>query len=342
MSHLIGILVASIQAHTVTEYTQLAFDILVNIGGRIDTSGRKRLQTWQYIDDGRVSEDKLKLLNLLRYSDHMSAISTVQYVEVTSVLFPLIQYVLANIDTGALVPSKTQTRFLVVRSLELFSKLASTSENSTALTNAPDSLLDTVVSMLCVSYSLGESITPDTLMGDPVGRGRPPAVTFLPSSQMQQHTHQQTTTSGIGSTAGYHQHLQAGDFASDLELRDLAVDAISNLCANSVYMATRMAETPHCIEFLYRIAVSTGCTVTTTASSYSTHASSSSQVATRTEGNLKAVQILSALLSLPEVSEKFFAIRTNLYVASCSDELIAGQRLSNYLISFCLLVCLIP
>lgn len=267
----------------------------------------------------------MKLLNLLRYSDHMSAISTVQYVEATSLLFPIIQHILSNIDTGTLVTSKSHARFLVVRSLELFSKLASTSENGVALANAPDSLLDTVVSMLCVSYSLMESITPDALMGDPMGRNRPPAVPFLPSSQIAPQTVQQQGGSGIGASAGYHQHLQAGDFGSDIELRDLAVDAISNLCTNSVYLATRMAETPHCIEFLYRIAVSAGSTVTTTSSSYSSYTNNNTQIATRTEGNLKAVQILSAMLSLPEVSEKFFAIRSNLYVASCSDELIAGM-----------------
>ena len=331
MSHLVGILIASIQAHVVTEYTQLAFDILVNIGGRIDTSGRKRLQTWQYIDDGRVSEDKQKLLNLLRYSDHMSAVSTVQYVEATSLLFPVIQYILSNIDTGALVASKSHSRFLVVRALELFGKLASTSENGPALTNAPDSLLDTLVSMMCVSYSLGESITPDTLMGDPMGRGRPPALAFLPASlQQPPQQHQQQQQSG-GNTAAYSQHLQAGDFGCDIELRDLSVDAVANLCANSQYLATRMAETPHCIEFLYRIAITMGSTTATTTSSYSAYANNT-QIPTRTDCNLKAVQVLSALLSLPEVSEKFFTIRTNLYVASCSDELIAG--LSHILVLF--------
>jgi hypothetical protein len=44
------------------------------------------------------------------------------------------------------------------------------------------------------------------------------------------------------------------------------------------------------------------------------------------EGSQKAGQILSILLTQPEFSEKFRSMRTDLYIASCSDDSIAGKQ----------------
>jgi hypothetical protein len=325
MKHLVAFVYAAVENGSSLECAQMAFDVLVNIGGRIDITGRKRLQAnTAFLEDVR-SDERNKSLHFMRCSEHMSTLSTLQYVNTALALFPLVHHVITRQG------NKRDDRFYILRGLELLAKLASVPENSATVARSPDSLLLALVDLLAASHSLLDPVAQSTdnsasVTGDSAGRLRPPGVLFTTYSSLgvgQSSAQQQAAAASLGCT-GFFSADQC-----DLELRDLAVECLFTMCQTGIAMQLRVAETPDAITLLCRIAgVSATVSSITTYGQAATSAhhsfSGATSGANRTEGNAKSVQILALLFVLPEVRGRYLALRPDLVVMASSDEAMAG------------------
>jgi hypothetical protein len=325
MKHLVAIVLAAVENGSALESAQMAFDVLVNIGGRIDSSGRKRLQANSAFLEDVHSDERNKSLHYMRCSEHMSALSTLQYVNIALSLFPLVHHVIA------LNGASRGSRFNVLRGLELLAKLASVPENSVVVARSPDSLLVALVDLLAASHTLLDPVVQSTdhsapVTGDSAGRLRTPGSLFTAYMSLgggQSSAQQQAAAASLSCT-GFFSADQC-----DLELRDLAVECLLVMCQSGIAMQLRVAETADAITLLCRIA---GVSVTVAsiatfgqAATGGHHSfSGTTSYANRTEGNAKSVQILALLFVLPEVRGKYLALRSDLVVAASSDEAMAG------------------
>eukprot|EP01034_Spumella_vulgaris_P021793 gene21793-27862_t len=333
LRHLVVILLASIENERTFESAQLAFDILVNIGGRIDTSGRKRLQVISAFLEDVHSDERNKSLHFMRCSDHMSAVSTVSYVNSAVTLFPIIHHILVQYSWKAF------SRYFVLRALELLAKLALVPENSVNISRSPDSLLVALVDLLCASNTLLDPIAQSTdssasITGDSAGRLRPPGVVFTGYTSVNSigSGHSSVQQQAAGASLGCTGFFSADQ--CDLEVRDLVLDGLLAMCQIAPAMQLRVADTPDAIAVLCRIAGVAASTASI--SNYGPAAASSSgQYASfqqggnsgtgtnRSEGNAKSIQILALLFTLPAVRVRYLAVKSDLLVLASSDEAVA-------------------
>lgn len=191
-----------------------ALDIILNLSLRVDMSGRRRLQNYAWMED-TVGRTYNRSLLHFRMSYPMSDSSGPMYCRVTTSLLPWIHECL----------SLNSNRILILKALELLSKLAQVSENSSVLANSPMSFLKCIVDMLCVNVTSLDPLSSNLADSEPSNRYRPPA---------------------------YHGCNFYSELC-DLELRDAAVDAMYQMCTSSVLLQIHFASVPHCVRTLLRI-----------------------------------------------------------------------------------------
>jgi len=116
----------------------------------------------------------------------------------------------------------------------------------------------------------------------------------------------------------------------DLEIRDLALDALVNLCRISLSNRVNLLSVPNIIPLLFRIANLTGA-ATNVSVSFPPFTGLPGNVnplnantTNRNEGSAKAVELLGYLMDIPEAAPYFHTIRTELMFAACSDDLLSG------------------
>ncbi len=180
MRQLVCIVGVAVACFINSDAAQLAFDVLVNVGGRVDLTGRRRLQQSAFLEEVRADEKKAAML--LRLSPHMSSASTLEYVNCCSALLPIVHQALVVCSSAdPLRQAGFNSRYFVVRALELLSKLALVPENLVAVCRSPDALLRSLLDLLCASTTSLEPLVPESslLAGDPTGRLRPPAVVLV-------------------------------------------------------------------------------------------------------------------------------------------------------------------
>lgn len=209
VQHLVSMLVVSIATSNCFQATHLALDVLINIGSRIDLTGRKRLQGYYYSEDAtklRGTMDALqKSLLQLRLCEQMSMSSYAEYLTAVTTLTSA----LATIICG----HAFHDRNLTLRSLELLGKLAGNPDNVQYLSRCPDELVEGLLQLLCTSTTFAEPLVSDVCQvnGDPLGRHRMPAavclntrvacIPFVPPPAASTAAPANTASGGAASTA---------------------------------------------------------------------------------------------------------------------------------------------
>jgi hypothetical protein len=160
----------------------------------------------------------------------------------------------------------------------------------------PATVLHAVVELLCTSSSWAEPIAEKK---DSSSSQQNNDSSNKKSSAQQSHSSSSTHSSG-NNMSFFNPQI------SDFEIRDLAIEVLLAFCMISISLQLRIGEVPRAVELLYRIS---------TAPLFSSGGSSS-----RTEGNQKAAQILTLLLTQPALSKQFYSLRTDLYLSACAEE----------------------
>lgn len=320
MRHLAVTVLLSLEGGNASEACSMALDILVNIGARIDCTGRRRVSAASAFLEEVLLDERSRSLHFMRCSDHFAAQSTVEYANVASSLFPAVHCALVHGRSGGLqMRQQSDRRMVTVRALELLSKLASVSENAVMVCRSPDSLLYALVDLLCVSNAVTEPLVAtvdpgSTASGDPAGRLRPPATVLGQMTHLSGAT-QHFQTSSAGSGGGSYLGLDH----CDVELRDLAADCLLSMGQAAHTMLTRIADIPNAVQLLQRIAYASQSAASITA------VSQFSAAAARTEGNAKAAQLLGLLFALPQCREAYLSVKTSMVLAASADEALSGN-----------------
>eukprot|EP01038_Epipyxis_sp_PR26KG_P016280 gene16280-22177_t len=316
LRHVVSILMASIETYSVTNtVTQLAFDIIINLGSKIDTTGRKRINQYnsflEYITLNQNKINKKSTYNhmnlqnqsILKLSDHFSATSSYEYLQVTNSLLSIILCFL-NKQNQSRIP-----RVAVIRTLEFLSRFALCNENNTCFSNCPTSLLESLVDLLCVNYTIADPLTP------PFGNNK------------NKHPISILTQSYFGSEL------------SDFEIRDLSLEAIHSMCLLSSNLILRFGNIPNAVEILLKIgkiasnSALSGSSIlmndlpqlnSTVTNTTTTNNNNNNLIYNiKTEGNHRAIQILGLMFSQSALVNKYFQISSDLYIAASCDPDIA-------------------
>lgn len=276
---------ASLENYTVYEATHLAFDTLINIGNKVDLTGKRRLHHYHLLDDVTSLDNKSREFLKLRLSNHFAPATSTEYKRIVRSILPII--------TKSL---QSRQRALVIRGLELLTKISQCPENLQVLSIDIRPTLELLVELLCVSTSSAETIVADAIVigGDTLGRYRQPMSQGLP---------------GMGYSPFFCE-------LSDQEIRDTALDTIYALCVMSNQIQIQFAQVPHSLEILFRIA-------RTAVQSYSSWLDPRA-LYSKGDGYGRCNQIMSMVFSQPDAAPQFKAMRIELYLAAAQDDSIAG------------------
>lgn len=177
LQHLVAMLVLSIESGSSMQATHLAVEILINIGSKIDFTGKKRLQGFYFTEDTsrlKTSTDVLQRnLLQLRVNRHMSTASSQEYLSAVSALMSAITTILSG--------NSFPDRSLTLRTIDLLGRLAGNADNAHFISRSPDVLFQSLAQLLCTSTTFAEPLVSDLhhVNGDPLGRRRPPAAVTL-------------------------------------------------------------------------------------------------------------------------------------------------------------------
>jgi hypothetical protein len=177
MQHLVGVVLLTLESGTVSQAAHLAMETLINIAGRVDLTGRKRMQGYFFSEDAlrlKAAPDAVQRnLMKLRMCRDLSTSSYVPYMTAATSLLSAV--------TSILCADAISDRTLTLRAVELLGRVASNADNSAYLASCPQELLDSIVQLLCASTSFTEPLVSDVckVNGDPLGRRRPPASVHL-------------------------------------------------------------------------------------------------------------------------------------------------------------------
>ena len=198
IQHLVAMVVLSIESGSNFQATHLAIETLINIAGKIDFSGKKRLQGYYFSENThrvKASTDALqKNLLQLRVNRQMSTASAAEYVAATTALMSAVTIILS----GDSFPDRS----LTLRTIELLGRLATNGDNAAYLARSPVVLFESLVQLLCASTTFAEPLVSDTchVNGDPLGRRRPIAAVCL-SNKLATTKTSATTTLGNNHSA---------------------------------------------------------------------------------------------------------------------------------------------
>ncbi len=252
-----------------------ALDILVNIAGNIDIYGNKRTSANDtYLHDSFDTQNR----NLLKLdiSSHMTVSNSQHFGQAVAKLFPCVFRCIASNE-----------RELVVRGLRLLTKLASNNDNSSIFALCPQHEWEILVSILYVNMTTADCMqltTPQLLLGD--------SATPLILVEMNHSKRIPACTGGFFDLF-------------DLEIRDLALDALQAICSLPVpSIKYLIGQTPKCLKVLAKI----GCDKSASKDSVP-----------------KALSILQLLAQNSANHSKFLALQRELITVSFSDDAIAGS-----------------
>jgi hypothetical protein len=260
-----------------------------------------------------LDRDSLKIY----LTDQMSATSTGKYVAATSFLFPALLRCI----------TESYERDITRRCLGIFTKLTTVPSNTHIFAQkCPDRTLSLLVQLLYTNITSTESIR----------------VYYPPLPDSNQYDAHTANSSGLPAVLLDRLPAASGDFNefSDIEIRDMVLDALRSLCSHSDINASppsslpssaaisssslstpensslsslkeRIASQPLCLQLLMQILTSSVGRIT------------------KSEGFHRALSLLSLLSMHPKNHQRFLAIQKSLCFVSMSDESIAGKTLSS-------------
>ena len=220
MRHLVSILHITFLDGGFNDSTSIVVDIMMNIGGRIDLNGKKRNPPTNMLEDMTLQDRKTRSLANLKVSSHYSNNTLLEFRTIT---YSILAFITASLQ-------QTKDRATLLRGLDLFLKLATVQENSAVFNNCPQSLLDLLVELLCVSYSTVDPL--QQVDNDAVIKSMqtPKPLTRMPACVLSFFTD-----------------------INDNEVRENTLEVMYALCFHSKKLQARLAATPKCITFMYRI-----------------------------------------------------------------------------------------
>lgn len=339
LRHLVCALTASAITGTAMESAQLAFDILLNIANKIDFSGKRRVQTVSgYVED--LPSDNFGR-DVLRFnaSHHMAQSTTQVYMVAARSLVSAIYH---------FIHEKTMVnRYFLVKALDLLGKLAKDNEKESYVKGASAApMIDQLGLLLAVGLGRYETnIIPEnySISADTFGKSRPPLSSLpplvvhiqnLPSTTtiplqallLQQQQAKMNETSGVLTAPS---NLTSDQI--DHEIRDLAIDSMLTLCRANERNALHLLKSPKLLQLLSKIASVPIGSNTITPSHIGILVTP--QLIFRTEGNSKAAQILSTIVSLPPAYPKMRSLRGDILVSAGNDDAVAGKSIFKFLIT---------
>jgi hypothetical protein len=230
---LVSILLATIESNCSYQASFLAIDTLINIAGKIDLTGRKRLPAYYFAEDVLHPTTKRNALFQLRMCTHLSSASQAEYMCVLSQL--------TAVTSALILGGAFSCRTLTLKALELLAKLASNADNAGYLARCPDALLSGLVQLLCVNNTVTEPLVPDVCFvnGDPVGRTRPPAAMLggpskiqkiqLPATSSSSSSSASSSSSGGGAAGGSNSGGNQHNSNSNSNSNSMVSTTISNV-----------------------------------------------------------------------------------------------------------------
>lgn len=216
MRHIVSINVASVALpqSSVGDIINATYDILSNIGGKIDLSGRRKQYSnaWLDVDQSEQSIKRFLLRNVVTESALDQSILKFQRVMVT--FFSSLIYSIRQSDS----------RSLIIKGLEIFLKLAQNADNALPFAKAPTIFYESLVELLCTSSSCV----------DPISQAIP-----APS---QNYSNSNTYSSDASSkrpplSVGNHYFIDYSDY----EIRDNALEVLLALAQLSANVQGRIA-----------------------------------------------------------------------------------------------------
>ncbi len=224
LQHLVAMVVLSIESGSSFQATHLAIETLINIAGKIDFSGKKRLQGYYFSENThrvKASTDALqKNLLQLRVNRQMSTASSSEYVAAATTLMSAVTIILS----GDSFPDRS----LTLRTIELLGRLAANSDNAAYLARSAAVLFESLVQLLCASTTFAEPLVSDTchVNGDPLGRRRPIAAVCL-SNKLA------TAKTSMTSTLGNNQSASSANLTANSNASE-NVTSTQNITFNGV------------------------------------------------------------------------------------------------------------
>ena len=227
--HLVSLVVASYGAVTMPDPCQHAFDTLVNIASRLDLTGTKRLSQSRWLENV-LGDSRTHPHGRTKVPMHQTHASKHDYLEVTKALAA---YVFASVR-------QTVDRTQIARGLELLVKLAGNEANKPVFTDVPTDMLEDLVALLCVNLTeteplvVAEATVPGLRQASILG-------------YTQERVRANFTRIPACETATFFEVL------SDVELRDMALEAIHTMCTLCPDLLPHFARVPHFLTVLLRI-----------------------------------------------------------------------------------------
>eukprot|EP01035_Chromulina_nebulosa_P026694 gene26694-34979_t len=147
LRHLMSSILASLVSAN-HEGGTIALEAIANIAGRIDMTGKKRLQYMNVLEDLTSvfgNDERSKNTFRMRISHQFSSSSQIEYSITMNILMAVLYHVL---HSRATLPHISY----ILRGLEILNKLAQSPENTLFINNCPHEILDSLVEMLYPSY----------------------------------------------------------------------------------------------------------------------------------------------------------------------------------------------
>lgn len=229
MRHLVALILASGTKADGTFYecSQLAYEVLFFIIGKIDLNGKRRKESENsaWLEDTLTMDARSREHLKMRLLEDDNQGVNKEYLFITDTVLSYAHYAL----------KRTNNRVQVHKCLELLSKLASVPENAPALALCPKSTLQAVVSLMSAS----------TAATDPF-QFIPPSDTMIATEGNQPLLALQPLRIPASTCNLF------ADFV-DSETRDLALEVVYAMCANCAELCIALAATPYCMKILLRI-----------------------------------------------------------------------------------------
>jgi hypothetical protein len=285
MRHLVTVLMSSYGSLSMSEASQTALDTILNISGRWDLTGQRRLSTSYFLEDCLADRKQFPNIRLRAHST-MSLMSKLDYQEVVQ---GMLSYVFNSLQ-------QTVDMAQTLRGLELLTKLAGNTDNADVFASCPDELLDYIVDLLCTNVTAVEPFhvaETTTLLAsrNALSGGSSiviPPVTPKKSARMP------------AATGPFYTYF------SDTDVRDQALEAMQVLCQNVPDMRVRFAHIPNCLRLLVKIISSR----------------ENKQLRAATDPTMQRVTNIIALMALKKSENmmKFKAVYSELAVGAFGDD----------------------
>lgn len=289
----------------------LAFDIMINISGRVDMTGlRKQINLGWMEDNSKLSNHRF--ISRLKITESSNEKTSFQY---NKIMLKFLGYLSCCLK-------QVYSRQLILKSLEIITKLAQNQDNSNIFSLAPTEFFQIITDLLCVSQTcveplvIGSSMNSDFIQqgtGGSIGQMNSVLSNLNPVTYPQMFTPSYSYSSTLAPqtpvtlsrvvpvSSGGNYYM---DF-NDNEIRDAALDAVTMLCQLSPKIQCHFAAAKNCLKLLLK-----NC---------------DKQKLPRSDSSNKAVYLLSQLSQRPENFSKFKSLHIDMIKMACSDDLIAGE-----------------